>query len=113
MQNKVLISGIFVVEKKWGLIWLKNKVENKSENLNYFKFETLLHRSFDESTIKKILEAINCEKKLLIDFDNSFVKVIKEPEVKFEDCFSKYFNTQCVEEWLENGEHIESDLYNL
>ena len=28
-ENNKLISGAYVVEKKWGLIWLKNKLRNE------------------------------------------------------------------------------------
>ena len=36
-ENNKLISGIYIVEKKWGLIWLKNKLKNINETIESFK----------------------------------------------------------------------------
>lgn len=105
------LTGVFVVEKKWNLIWLKNKVKNINESFNYFKFESLLHQIFDEEKVKKILDALNTENKLLIDFDKAFVKLIKEPEPDFKQYYGAYFTSQAAQDWLDSVEDFEDNMY--
>jgi len=100
-SNKI-INGIFLVEKKWDLIWLKNKPLNIEETLPYFKFQNLLFQSFNEIYVKKILDAINCEEKLIIDFDKSIVKLIKQKDEPFHKEMKKHFTVQAVQNWVDN-----------
>ena len=77
-MNKTL-TGIHIVEKKYSLIWLRDNEKQLSQTMKYFDFVAILHQSFNEQQIKKILEALNCEERLLIDFDKE--KVISTYEV--------------------------------
>jgi len=111
-QNNKIITGIYLVEKKWDLIWLKNKVLNIEETLNYFKFETLLFQTFEKPYIIKILDAINCEKKLIIDFDKAIVKIVEEKPIDYYQEMTKYFNPTVVQDWLEGIDiDNEEELY--
>lgn len=110
MTNRV-ITGIYLVEKKWDLIWLKNKIEDKEETLPYFKFQNFLYQSFDEDYIKKILEAINCEKKLLIDFDKSVVKIVVEKEQPFIKTMTPFFKVDTVLDWQNNAGEYKDNIY--
>ena len=80
-----LISGVYIVEKKWGLIWLKNKLKNINETVKDDKFYVMLLQHFDSDYIKKILEALSEEKKLIIDFDNEVVKVVDAKDISGEN----------------------------
>lgn len=111
MSNKI-ITGIYLVEKKWERIWLKNKFQDTVETLDYFTFHNLLFQSFDSDYIKKILEALNSEKKLIIDFDKDIVKVIVSKDQPFIKALAPYFNPAMVEEWYNNEEYDESNIYN-
>lgn len=112
MTNKI-ISGIYIVKKKYQLIHLLNEFEKKSEYLDYFKFSNLLYQSFTEDYIKKILEAINSDKTLLIDFDKDVVNLIEEKDPKFEDNFAKYFNPETAKNWLDSDIDFENKLYGI
>lgn len=110
MEKNKAISGIYIIEKKYELIWLTNKVTKSSETLSYFTFRNLLFQSFNEDTIKKILEVLNCEEKLLIDFDKDTVKRIIVKDRPFIESMNKYFSVKAAQEWLDNLED-ENDLY--
>lgn len=112
MTDKV-IRGIYIVEKKYEKIRLTNKIEEKQTYMDYFKFHNLLFQSFNEDYIKKILNALNSEKKLLIDFDKDIVKQIVDKEPKFEDNFSKYFSAAAAQGWLDTEIDFENKLYGI
>lgn len=95
-MNKIL-KGIHIVEKKYDLIWLKDNDKKLSQTMKYFDFEIFLHQTFNEQQIKKILEALNCEERLLIDFDKAKVKIINLKEDKFFKEMNKYMNSKAVQ----------------
>ena len=113
MEKNKAITGIYTVEKKYELIWLTNKVTKSSETLPYFTFRNLLFQSFNEDTIKKILEAINCEEKLLIDFDKDRVKRIVVKDRPFIESMNKYFSVKAAQQWLEDLEDENSIYKNI
>lgn len=101
-MNKTL-TGIYIVEKKWSLIWLKDNKKKISQTMKYFDFAAILHQSFNEEQIKKILEALNCENKLLIDFDKEKVKVVNKKEDNFFNEMNKYMNVKAVQDLVEDN----------
>lgn len=105
------LQGIYIVQRKWDLIYLNNKKSQIEEYMNYYVFEKLLIQKFDGDKVKKILDEINSEKKLLIDFDKSLVKIIKEKEIRFIDSFGRYFTAVAAQDWLDNVEDYENNLY--
>ena len=104
-----LISGVYIVEKKWGLIWLKNKLKNINETVKDDKFYVMLLQHFDSDYIKKISEALSEEKKLIIDFDNEVVKVVDAKDISYIQSLKFYFNPKNIQRELDTGEHI--DIY--
>jgi len=96
-----VIKGTYLVEKKYGLIWLKNKDNETTQTLDYFKFSTLLLQSFTDDQRKVILEHINSDERLVIDFDNSHAKIIVTKDVDFHKTMTKYMTSRAVEEEIQ------------
>ena len=65
-ENNKLISGTYLVERKWDLIWLKNKLKNINETVKDDKFYLMLLQCFGYDYTQKILEVLSEEKKLVI-----------------------------------------------
>ena len=96
------LTGIHVVEKKYSLIWLRDNDKQLSQTMKYFDFKAILHQSFDEQQIKKILEALNCEERLLIDFDKEKVKIISVKEENFSKEMNKYMTVKAVQDIVDD-----------
>jgi len=111
-QNNKLITGVYLVERKWGLIWLKNKLKNVNETVKDDKFYVMLLQCFGADYTAKILEALSEEKKLLIDFDKEKVKVVDTKDVPFVKSLAFYFNPQNIQAELDSGEQIDIYGYN-
>ena len=108
-SNK-LISGTYVVERKWDLVWLKNKVKNINEIVKDDKFYIMLLQTFSIDRVHKILEALSEEKKLIINFDKEEVKIVETKTSPFHQNMKLYFNPQNVQNELYLNENI--DMYN-
>lgn len=108
MMNKVL-TGICKVYKRWDLIWLEDKSINKQDALNYFKFEGYLRQIFNGEYLKKILDAINTDKVLIIDFDEGKAKVVKEKDRPYIQEMTKYFTPSYQQSVLDGTIEKESD----
>ena len=108
-ENDRLIHGVYVVERRWDLIWLKNKIKNINETIKDDKFYVMILQAFGSDYSKKILEALSEEKKLIIDFDNEKVKVIDTKDIPFHQSLSFYFNPQTIQNELDTGEKV--DIY--
>lgn len=112
MDNVVkFFNGIFTVEFKWELIWLKNKITGVETTLRPEKFSNLLFQNFDGEQIKKLMHALYDGKKLLIDFDNDKVKLIERKDEPFIKSMSQYFSVKAVENWINNLDFDEQNLY--
>lgn len=96
------LNGIYVVEKKYSLIWLNNSEKKTTETMKYFDFAAILHQSFNEKQIKVILEALNCDEKLLIDFDKEKVKLINKKEDPFVKEMNNFMNIKAVQNLVED-----------
>lgn len=105
------IAGIYIVELKYGLISLKDINKQTDEYLKYEKFLDLLFQKFNSEQVHKINEAITCSNKLIIDFDKSTVKIIKEKDKDFKQYFIEYFNPKFVENEINNENDIDSSQY--
>ncbi len=67
----VEVEGVYLASKTGTLINLvKAGVENERQSLDYFTFQSYLFRYFDIEKINKILEYLNENEKVVIDFDN-------------------------------------------
>ena len=91
------LTGIHIVEKKYSLIWLRDNEKQLSQTMKYFDFAAILHQSFNEQQIKKILEALNYEERLLIDFDKEKVKIINKKEESFSKNIHTYMTAKTVQ----------------
>lgn len=111
LKNK--ISGIYLVQIKYELFWLKDTEKNTEEAFNLKDFELMLSQRFMHDQILKILEALYSENKLIIDFGKSKVKIIKEKDQPFIKEFAKYFTAQMAEAYQQNLEEAtnEEELY--
>lgn len=108
-ESNKLISGVYLVERKWGLIWLKNKLKNINETVKDNKFYVMLLQRFGSDYTNKILEALSEEKKLIIDFDKEKVKVVDSKDIPFIQSLRFYMNPQTIQNEIDTGEHI--DIY--
>lgn len=107
-----LIHGIWIAEKKYELIWLNDTKNKLSQTLNYFKFKTILLQDFDADQIKKIMEALDCSEKLLIDFDKGKVKKVELKNVPFIEYMKTFMNPTAAEANL-NTVQEDSEFYNF
>lgn len=107
------LTGIYIVQIKYELFWLKDVEKDIEEAFNLKDFELMLRQRFMNDQILKILEALYSENKLIIDFGESKVKVIKEKDQPFIKEFAKYFTAQMAEAYQQNLEEAtnEDELY--
>ena len=111
LKNK--ISGIYIVQIKYQLFWLKDIEKNTEEAFNLRDFELMLSQKFMHDQILKILEALYSENKLIVNFNESKVKIIKEKDQPFIKEFAKYFTAEMAQVYQENLEDAvtEDELY--
>lgn len=111
LKNKV--TGIYIVEIKYQLFWLKDTEKNSEEAFNLKDFKLMLGQCFLHEQILKILEALYSGNKLIINFNESKVKVIKEKDQPFVKEFAKYFSAEMAQAYQENLEEAtnEDELY--
>ena len=104
------IKGVFLVKRDYGnKVSLLNKATNSMNLLDYFEFKEQLPFYFSIDTVNKILDNINCERKVIIDFDNKKAKLIKEKEFDFTKVIPSYLTPSNVENELFNA--TEEDIY--
>lgn len=108
-ESNKLISGVYLVERKWGLIWLKNKLKNINETVKDNKFYVMLLQCFGSDYTNKILEVLSEEKKLIIDFDKEKVKVVDSKDIPFIQSLKFYMNPKTIQNEIDTGEYI--DIY--
>lgn len=102
MVDKIL-NDVFVVELKWGMIRICNKVKNINECIKIDVFRTLLLQSFDSDACDKIMDAILSEDKLIIDFKKEKVKKVEQIYSKYEDSLLFYMNSDNIQLELDDG----------
>lgn len=109
LNNRLV--GVYLVEIKWGLVWFKDAIQQTDQSMKYEKFINLLLQKFNEDQISKINEMLTTNNKLIIDFDKSIVKLVKEKEKRFDQYFASYFTAKAAEDWLNNQEDFEDYMY--
>ena len=107
------LKGIQIVEKKWSFVWLKDNEKQTTQALDYFDFKALLHQNFTEDQIKIILEELNSERKLLMDFDKNKVKIISAKEEPFIDQMKMYMNPNRVQEDIDSYDETVGTFINF
>ncbi len=90
------INKIFKVKKQHSLIDMYNKEDNTHQYLNYNKFENLiiLHLGYDKAY--KVLEYLNENKSIIIDFENKKALLIKDKEPNWNLTFKDYMSTDKI-----------------
>ena len=102
-------NNVYIAEYKWELIHLYNKNISCSEYLKYDIFKNIIYIYFDLDLAKKIIDAINSYKKVLIDFVNKKAKIIAVKDYKFENDLLKYFKPNFIESDLSNNDLEKGD----
>ena len=114
MQKEINdITGIFIVKRGYeNTVELINKSTNYQEVVDYFAFKKKLPTYFDQSTVNKILDHINCYRRLLIDFDKKIARLITEKDYDFSKAINAYMTPQAVENDLLDPTLSEDEIYS-
>jgi len=105
------ITGIYLAYRRWELYWLENKKQNQQISMDYFKLDKILHKKFPNNVCVKILEHINCDRKVALDFDNIVAKVVVEKDEPFENQVLKFLDPKFVQQIQDDPEAYE-ELYS-
>ena len=107
------VEGVYLVSKTGTLINLvKAGVENERQSLDYFTFQSYLFRYFDIDKINKILEYLNENEKVVIDFDNEKAMLVKDKDPKFISIFTKEMSPETVANfYMENNGNMDDNNY--
>jgi len=104
------IKGVFLIKRDYGnKVALQSKATNSMTLLDYFDFEDRIHQYFSYQTVNKILDNINCGRKVIIDFDKKIAKLIKEKDFDFSKVIPGCLNATNVENELFDA--TEDDIY--
>ena len=105
------VKGIYVVEKKYDLVWLTNAKTKSNESINYFTFSGLLTQAFTEKQKNIILEEINCFRKVILDFDKGIAKKIIDKEPNYLESMKPFFTAKYIQNQLDDPFAESIDLY--
>lgn len=110
----VEVEGVYLASKTGTLINLvKAGVENERQSLDYFTFQSYLFRYFDIEKINKILEYLNENEKVVIDFDNEKAMLVKDKDPNFLSVFSQEMSPQTVANYyMENDGNMDDNNYS-
>lgn len=110
----VEVEGVYLASKMGTLINLvKAGVENERQSLDYFTFQSYLFRYFDVEKINKILEYLNENEKVVIDFDNEKAMLVKDKDPNFLSIFSQEMSPQTVANYyMENDGNMDDNNYS-
>lgn len=110
----VEVEGVYLASKTGTLINLvKAGVENERQSLDYFTFQSYLFRYFDVEKINKILEYLNENERVVIDFDNEKAMLVKDKDPNFLSIFSQEMSPQTVANYyMENDGNMDDNNYS-
>lgn len=108
------VEGIYLVSKTGTLINLvKAGVENERQSLDYFTFKSYMFRYFDIEKINKILEYLNENEKVVIDFDNEKAMLVKDKDPNFLSIFAQEMSPETVANfYMENDGNTDDNNYS-
>ena len=112
MLNDSKVKGIYIVEKKYDLVWLTDAKTKAVESLNYFTFSGILTQAFTEKQRKIILEEINCFRKVILDFDKGIAKKVIDKEPNYLDSMKSFFSPKYIQNQLDDPFADSIDMYN-
>ena len=110
-MNNVKVKGIYTVEKKYDLVWLKEAGTESNQSMNYFNFEKILYQAFTDNQIKVILDEINCMRKVILDFDKGVAKKVIDKDPNFLEAMLPYFNAKRIQQQLDDPFAEEYNAY--
>lgn len=105
------VKGIYLVEKKYDLVWLTNAKTKSNESINYFTFSSLLTQAFTEKQKNIILEEINCFRKVILDFDKGIAKKIVDKEPNYIESMKPFFTAKYIQNQLDDPFAESIDMY--
>ena len=110
----VEVEGVYLASKTGTLINLvKAGVENERQSLDYFAFQSYLFRYFDVEKINKILEYLNENEKVVIDFDNEKAMLVKDKDPNFLSIFTQEMSPETVANfYMENDGNMDDNNYS-
>lgn len=100
----IINKGVYLVEYKFGLFLFKNPSLKAEEYLNRDNLYKLLRQNFVEDKVNLIVNKLEDNEKLLIDFNKHSVSIVNSKKKKFESVFLEtHFNVGNLSEIIKEG----------
>lgn len=100
----IINKGVYLVEYKFGLFLFKNPSLKAEEYLNRDNLYKLLRQNFVEDRVNLIVNKLEDNEKLLIDFNKHSVSIVNSKKKKFESVFLEtHFSVGNLSEIIKEG----------
>lgn len=100
----IINKGVYLVEYKFGLFLFKNPSLKAEEYLNRDNLYKLLRQNFVEDKVNLIVNKLEDNEKLLIDFNKHSVSIVNSKKKKFESVFLEtHFSVGNLSEIIKEG----------
>lgn len=100
----IINKGVYLVEYKFGLFLFKNPSLKAEEYLNRDNLYKLLRQNFVEDKVNLIVNKLEDNEKLLIDFNKRSVSIVNSKKKKFESVFLEtHFSVGNLSEIIKEG----------
>lgn len=109
------IEGVYSITKTGTMINLVRGVEDSREmqSIDYFDFQTCLFKYFDIDKINKILEHLNNNGQVIIDFDTEKAMLVKDKVPNFMSEFLKEMAPETVASfYADNDGNMDDNNYS-
>ena len=100
----IINKGVYLVEYKFGLFLFKNPSLKAEEYLNRDNLYKLLRQNFIEDKVNLIVNKLEDNEKLLVDFNKHSVSIVNSKKKKFESVFLEtHFSVGNLSEIIKEG----------
>ena len=100
----IINKGVYLVEYKFGLFLFKNPSLKAEEYLNRDNLYKLLRQNFVEDKVNLVVNKLEDNEKLLIDFNKHSVSIVNSKKKKFESVFLEtHFSVGNLSEIIKEG----------